>query len=432
MATAVRKYEFKVEYGCSRNEEKWTKFYLEEHEISGFTIGDLDVRQKCCFPCAKIRYQDREQDWIDLSHDDIDSFIDMIETATKVPERENIFRITLKVSSIVSPSQAQVLNESTSGKRIHSPSPVTSNSKKRSRSQLDYGECSGEKEKEVDVCATSIYVSPTEKLFEKLQMDKDEAQREMTMKEHELLELEQSYRGAALARSAKGQGALCTKCRNSGHNRTRCTFATCISATICGDIKRHPDENKYLKDQREGLKKLKAKVTSIELDIKSKKETYKAVHNTFASQVQTDLINSDPKRYLHSTQEGYTVPNWFFVNSDIRKLERICHGKIPPKSEIQNLLKNYNDNFDVLKDSRGKKSHGNPVKDLWKKRGVRFPGKDPLPNFQYSAKESAADILTRNGLGPLPESDESDSEEKYEGLNLLFRTATFMDDRVNK
>ena len=111
----------------------------------------------------------------------------MIETATKVPERENIFRITLKASSIVSPSQAQVLNESTLGKRIHSPSTVKSNTKKQSRSQLDYGKCSGEKEKEVDVGATSIYVRPTEKLFEKLQMDKDEAQREMTMKEHELL-----------------------------------------------------------------------------------------------------------------------------------------------------------------------------------------------------------------------------------------------------
>ena len=65
--------------------------------------------------------------------------------------------------------------------------------------------------------------------------------------------------------------------------------------------------------------------------------------------------------------------------------------------------------FDVLKDSRGKRSHGNPVEDLWKKKGVRFPSKDPLPNFQYSAKESAADILARNGLGPLPESDENDS-----------------------
>ena len=43
----------------------------------------------------------------------------------------------------------------------------------------------------------------------------------------------------------------------TGHNRTRCTFATCISAAICGDTKRHPNENKYLKDQKGGLKKLK-------------------------------------------------------------------------------------------------------------------------------------------------------------------------------
>ena len=95
------------------------------------------------------------------------------------------------------------------------------------------------------------------------------------------------------------------------------------SATIYGDIKRHPDENKYLRDRRDGLKKLKAKVSSIELDIKTKNETYKAVQNTFAAQLQTDLINSDPKRYLHSTQEGYNVPNWLLVNSEIRKLERI-------------------------------------------------------------------------------------------------------------
>jgi hypothetical protein len=126
MATGSRRYEFKVEYGCSTNDEKWVKFYVEEEEMSGFTVSALDarLRQKCGFPCAKIRHQDREQDWIDLNHDDIDSFIDMVETAAKVPERDNIFQIILKVSAIVSSSQAQVLDDSTSGKCIHSPSPV--------------------------------------------------------------------------------------------------------------------------------------------------------------------------------------------------------------------------------------------------------------------------------------------------------------------
>ena len=111
----MRRYEFKVEYGCSTNEEKWTKFYVEEEEMSCFSIDALHarLRQKCQFLCGKLRYQDRAQDWIDLNHDDIDSFIDMIETETKVPERENIFRIILKVSSIISPSHTKDLNTST-------------------------------------------------------------------------------------------------------------------------------------------------------------------------------------------------------------------------------------------------------------------------------------------------------------------------------
>ena len=71
------------------------------------------------------------------------------------------------------------------------------------------------------------------------------------------------------------------------------------------------------------------------------------------------------------------------------------------------------------------------MKDLWKKKGVRFPGKEPLPNSKNATGESVDDILARNGLGPIQESDdESDPDEPYEGLNLLFRAATFLDDRV--
>jgi hypothetical protein len=421
MARSVRRYEFKVEYGCSTNEEKWTKFYVEEEEMSCFSIDALHarLRQKCQFLCGKLRYQDRAQDWIDLNHDDIDSFIDMIETATKVPERENIFRIILKVSSIISPSHTKDLNTSTGEKRIHSPSPVKT--KKRARNRLKYGEHSKES-------AANVYVTPTQKLFDKFHGDENEMRHEVAKKEQELIELEQSYRDAAVAKSTQRQSAQCTKCHNSGHNRTRCTFATCISATICGDIKRHPDENKYLKDKRDELKTSRAKLTKIELDIKCKKEAYKAVQNTFAAQVQTDLINSDPKRYLHCTEDGRSVPNWLLVNSDIRKLERVCHGKVPSKTEIKRLLKNYDDNFDILANSQDNQSHANPVKDLWARKGVQFPGKGPLPNF---AKESVDDILERNGLAAIPESsDQSDSEEEYEGLNLLFRAASFLDDRM--
>ena len=32
------------------------------------------------------------------------------------------------------------------------------------------------------------------------------------------------------------------------------------------------------------------------------------------------------------------APKWLLVNSDIRKLEKVCKGKVPPKENIQDLL----------------------------------------------------------------------------------------------
>lgn len=405
---ASRRYEFKVEYGCSRSEEKWTKFYIEQDEMNFLNVETLVERlqQKCGgFPCMKMKYLDRSLDWIDLSQEDMDSFIDMVETAQVVPERDNILRITLKISNIVSPAYKQVLPSDT-GKRIHSPSPVKI--KKRSRSRLDYEPAS----------TVNVYVTPTQKLFDKLQTDKRELQSKVAKKEHELRELEQSFE-RAVRNSIQG-APLCTKCHTGGHNRTRCTFATCISATICGDIKRHPEENKYLKDQKDELKALKVKLTKIEQDIKSKEEAYKSVKNTFAAQVQSDLINSDPKRYLRPTLQGHSVPNWLLVNSDIRKLERICHGKVPAKAEIPKLFKTYNDNFDILQDSPNIQNRVHPVKDLWEKKGVKFPGKGTVPNSLWSQQQSVSHAATRTVC--------SDSSDEFEGLDLLFQAATFLDD----
>ena len=54
--------------------------------MSGISTGDLEVplKQECGFPSVKIRFQDRALDWIDLNHDDIDSFIDMIKLKEKI------------------------------------------------------------------------------------------------------------------------------------------------------------------------------------------------------------------------------------------------------------------------------------------------------------------------------------------------------------
>ena len=76
------------------------------------------------------------------------------------------------------------------------------------------------------------------------------------------------------------------------------------------------------------------------------------------------------------------------MNSDIRKLEKVCHGKLLSKGEIPTLLQKYNERFDILcqsnTDCDDDKERVNPVKQLWEKKVIRFPGHGSLPNTSLS------------------------------------------------
>ena len=72
----------------------------------------------------------------------------------------------------------------------------------------------------------------------------------------------------------------------------------CESATICKEIKRHPNEEKHYKTVQAEVKEAKLKLKKIELDIVAKKSSYSVCANTFASIIQGRLIDSNPDKYL--------------------------------------------------------------------------------------------------------------------------------------
>ena len=223
---------------------------------------------------------------------------------------------------------------------------------------------------------TEAYESPTQKLFKKLEQEKQDAEQTVAKKQHEVFELESSFKSLETSKKP-----LCSNCHNSGHNKTMCSFAPCSSATICKEIKRHPEEEKYFKKVQSELKAAKTKLKQLELDIMLKKDSYSASLNTFAAKVQANLINSDPQKYLRTTTTGERVPQWLLVNTDIRKLERICNGKVPDTSEIQKLIHEYDEGFAVTSRQKAlEQTPVNPVKRLWEQKGIKFPGKGILLN----------------------------------------------------
>lgn len=125
----------------------------------------------------------------------------------------------------------------------------------------------------------------TQKLFKKLEQQKHDVEQTVAKKQQKVFELESSFK-LALGSSKK---PLCSNFHTSGHNKTMCSFAPCSSATTCKEIKRHPEE-KYFKSRQSELKATTIKLKQLEVDLISKKESYSASLNTFASKVQASAV----------------------------------------------------------------------------------------------------------------------------------------------
>jgi hypothetical protein len=345
--------------------------------------------------CGKevaLKYLDDREDWVDLPIGDLDSFIDMVGTARN-STRENLKIIQLKVNELANTPQDGAKHGVSQKRSRVSPSPspksadaVLVHMAKKSRS-LSAAKCL-EFDNTTTETADKKYRSPADKFFDKLSKDKDNVEQNVAKKQRELSELQNSCKPLTGATVEGKKASLCSVCHSAGHNKSICSFPPCSSATICKEIKRHPDEEKYMKQIQYELKVLNGKLKQLENDLTSKKESYASALNTFAAKVQANLINSNPDEYLRKTIAGDNVPNWLVVNTDIRKLERVCKGKVPDIGEIQNLLTKYEAGFDVFNETVSEQStqreHVNPVVKLWEQKGIKFPGKGVLPNSTYS------------------------------------------------
>ncbi|KAL9983400.1 hypothetical protein ACROYT_G005567 [Oculina patagonica] len=316
--------------------DKWIKLFLSSEEIASLTMDSLLSRIQERFPSLRrstvsVKYYDGN-DWIELPADDIDSFIDMLESAQE--ERENLKRVTLRVNEIAfSPpgllKSATVQTVKTAQqKRLRSSpssSPNAVSVPERKKHKIATSRCL--EEEFCDTTAEWKYETPTQKYFNKLEEEKKQQQDLVLRKQNELLELDMS--------SAK------------------------------------------------------TKLKKLEEDIATKRESFVSSINTYAAKVQADLINSNQAKYLRQTATGDKVPMWLIVNTDIRKLEKICNGKVSPKGEIQQLLKEYDENFSVTRVKANTDHSINPVRKLWERKGIVFPGSGVLPNQKSESVASS-------------------------------------------
>lgn len=290
----------------------------------------------------------------------------------------------------------------------YSPAPPKKR-KKEFETEIPCPPTTSEGERQLYTSATYIgeqsyrYTSPVENLIRSKEEQIRKQDAEIARKTHEIASLEQSFS----QRPIDSTRTACTKCHlRAGHTRANCVNECCTSARLCGDIKRHPEEKRQIKDLKTDLQLLKSKRKKLKEELDSLLENMQSSKRTFSQRILTRLINSNKEKYI-SYLSGREVMNWMAINTDAKKIEKICHGAVPsPNDDLQGLIQKHDtqEKLSSFRPSTSVSGRSNVVKELWAKKGVTFPGTGPIcPPHRYSI--------------PVPQTPE---EEDYQ-INLALR-----------
>ena len=104
-----------------------------------------------------------------------------------------------------------------------------------------------------------------------------------------------------------------------------------------------------------------------------KQKSISSIQDRFIYKVKKNLIDSDPSKYLSASVDGGFVENWFLLNKDAKKLERVCKGRVPATEEIQSILSGPDESINSVVREQKKTSVRNPFRKMWEESGVQWP-----------------------------------------------------------
>ena len=140
-----------------------------------------------------------------------------------------------------------------------------------------------------------IYLSPVDKLIMSKKQEIKTQKEKIAEKTEEINTLEEAFSVNPLDTSRPA----CSKCHlRAGHTRTNCKNKVCMSARICGDLKRHPEDKKEIKDLQSDLKHLNNMLKRQKDELSNLQETVKSSKRTFSQLIHSDLINSNKHKYI--------------------------------------------------------------------------------------------------------------------------------------
>ena len=315
--------------------------------------------------------------------------------------------ITLQAFSFESPGTEVVVN---SHKKVQKS---LQNTEVRRALQIPHPHNSDSEEDILEDANTplKIYLSPVDKLIESKQQEIKTQKEKIAEKTEEIESLQETFSVKPLDATRPA----CSKCHlRAGHTRPNCQNKVCMSARLCGDLKRHPEERKEIKDLQSDLKLLHTTLKRQNDELSNLQATVKSSKRTFSQLIHSDLINSNRHKYISQSVNGREVINWLQLNTDSKKIEKMCGGKVPgPNQNLQDIIAQHDTQEQQIDINLKADKTNKLVKQLWAKKGVVFPGSGPI-----DCHEGKSDTYSSPAISiPIP----STTEEEVYQTNLAIR-----------
>ena len=185
-------------------------------------------------------------------------------------------------------------------------------------------------------------------------------------KKESLASIEKSF----TAKTLDATRPACSKCHlRAGHVGTICRNEQCTSARYCGDVKRHSEDKKEIKDLQSDINSQEKKLRRMKDELHSLQESIKSSKRSYSQQIHSNLVNSNKTKCM--SPDG--VLGWMALNIDSKKIEKIFCGKVPgPNEDLQAAIAKHD--LDEPACASMASTVSSKVKGLWEQKGVAFRG----------------------------------------------------------
>lgn len=102
---------------------------------------------------------------------------------------------------------------------------------------------------------------------------------------------------------------------------------------LCGILERHPQEKSTRGSLAPKMIKCESQLANLQSYYNNKLQAYKSVEDSFARKIKTEIIASNPAKYISNG-----VKNWALLNKYVALLQKKCNGKLPSRQTVTHLL----------------------------------------------------------------------------------------------